>query len=57
MKLTDEMKKVLADHSLGYVASIAPDGSLTRISVNNWHQWGVVENAPGTARGIDRQAS
>ena len=26
-KLTDEMKKVLAEHSLGYVASIAADGS------------------------------
>jgi predicted pyridoxine 5'-phosphate oxidase superfamily flavin-nucleotide-binding protein len=26
-KLTDDMKKVLADHSLGYVASIAADGS------------------------------
>jgi uncharacterized protein len=26
-KLTDEMKKVLAEHSLGYVASIAADGT------------------------------
>ena len=26
-KLTDDMKKVLAEHSLGYVASIAADGS------------------------------
>ena len=26
-KLNDEMKKVLAEHSLGYVASIAADGS------------------------------
>ena len=25
--LNDEMKKVLAEHSLGYVASIAADGS------------------------------
>ena len=27
VKLTDEMKKVLAEHSLGYVASIAKDGT------------------------------
>jgi len=26
-KLTDDMKKVLAEHSLGYVASVAEDGS------------------------------
>ena len=26
-KLTDDMKKVLAEHSLGYVASISADGS------------------------------
>jgi len=26
-KLTDDMKKILAEHSLGYVASIAADGS------------------------------
>lgn len=26
-KLTDDMKKVLAEHSLGYVASIAADGT------------------------------